>query len=108
MSTAALGRAVGLLGLADAEMVALFKVSPAELAEWKRSGVPATHADVVSTVDDVAKRLAVWLEGGALRSFVRQPRSEFGGKPLLQVLAEQGPVPVHAELDRLLASGLLP
>ena len=34
--------------------------------------------------------------------------SHFGGRPLLQVLAEEGPEPVHAELDRLLASGLLP
>jgi hypothetical protein len=50
----------------------------------------------------------VWLEGDRLRSFVRQPRAEFGGRPLLQVLAEDGPEPVHAELDRLLAAGLLP
>jgi hypothetical protein len=97
-----------VLGLADVEMVALFHVSPAELAQWKRSGVPVEHAATVTAVDDVAKRLSVWLEGDRLRSFVRQPRAEFGGRPLLQVLAEDGPVPVHAELDRLLASGLLP
>jgi hypothetical protein len=108
VTDAGLARAVAVLGLVDVEMVALFHVSPAELARWKRSGVPAEHAATVTDVDDVAKRLSVWLEGDILRSFVRQPRSEFGGRPLLQVLAEDGPLPVHAELDRLLASGLLP
>jgi hypothetical protein len=108
LSTAALVRAVNVLGLVDIEMVALFHVSPAELAQWKRTGVPAERAADVVAVEDVAKRLSVWLEGDRLRSFARQPRSEFGGRPLLQVLAEEGPAPVHAELDRLLASGLLP
>ena len=108
MSDAVLARAISVFGLADVEMVALFHVSPAELARWKRSGVPTEHAATVAAVDDVAKRLSVWLEGDRLRSFARQPRAEFGGRPLLQVLAEEGPEPVHAELDRLLASGLLP
>jgi hypothetical protein len=109
VSDAGLAHAIAVLGLVDVEMVALFHVSLAELARWKRSGaIPAEHAGSVAAVDDVAKRLAVWLEGDRLRSFVRQPRSEFGGRPLLQVLAEDGPAPVHAELDRLLHSGLLP
>ena len=108
MSDAVLARAISVFGLADVEMVALFHVSPADLARWKRSGVPPEHAATVAAVDDVAKRLSVWLEGDRLRSFARQPRAEFGGRPLLQVLAEEGPEPVHAELDRLLASGLLP
>jgi hypothetical protein len=108
VSNAALARAVTVLGLHDIEMVAIFHVSPAELAQWKRGRVPAERAADVAAVEDVAKRLAVWLEGDRLRSFVRQPRSEFGGRPMLQVLAEEGPGPVHAELDRLLASGLLP
>jgi hypothetical protein len=103
-----MARAVAVLGLHDVEMMALFHVSAAELARWKRSSVPAERAADVAAVEDVAKRLAVWLEGEQLRSFARQPRSEFGGRPLLQVLAEEGPAPVHAELDRLLASGLLP
>jgi hypothetical protein len=89
-------------------MVALLHASPAELAQWKLSGVPAERDADLTALDDVAKRLSVWLEGDRLRSFVRQPRGEFGGRPLLQVLAEEGPGPVHAELDRLLASGLLP
>jgi hypothetical protein len=100
--------AIAALGLADVEMLAIFHISAAELAQWKRSGVPAEHAGAAADVADVAKRLSVWLEGDRLRSFVRQPRSEFAGRPLLQVLAEEGPAPVHAELDRLLASGLLP
>jgi len=108
VSGAGLSRAIAVLGLVDVEMLALFHLSPDELARWKRSGVPAEHAAAVTAVDDVAKRLSVWLEADRLRSFVRQPRSEFGGRPLLQVLAEEGPEPVHAELDRLLASGLLP
>ncbi|HXA30383.1 MAG TPA: hypothetical protein VN193_16740 [Candidatus Angelobacter sp.] len=108
MTSAALARAIAVFGLADVEMLALFHISAAELARWKRSGVPAEHAAQVTAVDDVAKRLSVWLEGDRLRTFVRQPRSEFGGRPLIQVLAEEGPAPVHAELDRLLASGLLP
>jgi hypothetical protein len=108
VTTAALTRPVQLLGLTDPELVAIFHISPVELGEWKRSGVPATHAGSVSTLDDIAKRLSVWLEPTQLRYFVRIPRSEFGGRPLLQVLAEEGPEPVHAELDRLLASGLLP
>jgi hypothetical protein len=106
--TAALQRTIAALGLADVEMVALFHVSPAVLTRWKRSGVPAEHAAAVSAVEDVAKRLSVWLEGPQLRSFVRQPRGELGGRPLLQVLADDGPEPVHAELDRMLAAGLLP
>lgn len=108
MSSAALARSVAVLGLVDVEMLALFHISPAELQEWKRSGVPVDHAGDVTAVEDVTKRLAVWLEGDRLRSFVRQPRAEFGGRPLLQVLAEEGPRPVHAALDRLLSSGLLP
>jgi hypothetical protein len=97
-----------VLGLHDVEMQALFHISADELARWKRGRIPAERdADVVA-VEDVAKRLAVWLEGAQLQSFARQPRSELGGRPLLQVLAEEGPAPVHAELDRLLASGLLP
>lgn len=108
MSTAALARAAAALGLHDVEMVALFHVSPAELSQWKRSGVPADRAADVAAVEDVAKRLAVWLEGDQLRTFIRQPRSEFGGRPLIQVLAEEGPRPVHAEIDRLLSLGLLP
>jgi hypothetical protein len=108
MTTATLARTVQVLGLADVEMLAIFHISPAELATWKRSGVPAEQAAAVAAVEDIAKRLAVWLEPGPLRHFVRQPRIEFGGRPLLQVLAEQGPVPVHAEIDRLLAAGLLP
>ena len=108
MSSAALARAVAVLGLHDVELVALFHVSPAEIAAWKRSGVPAERADDVAAVEDVAKRLAVWMEGDRLRSFIRQPRSELGGRPLIQVLAEEGPQPVHAEIDRQLALGLLP
>jgi hypothetical protein len=108
MATAALARAVQVLGLADVEMVAIFHVSSAEIAQWRKGGVPAQHAAAVSAVDDVARRLAVWLEPGPLRAFVRQPRSDFGGRPLLQVLAEEGAAPVHAEIDRLLAAGLLP
>lgn len=108
MTDAALARAIALLGLADVEMLALFHVPPEELARWKRSGVPAERAADVAAVEDVAKRLAVWLEGDQLRSFVRQPRGELGGRPLIQVLAEEGPQPVHAELDRMLAAGLLP
>lgn len=108
MTTATLARAIAVFGLADVEMLALFHITAAELSQWKRSGVPPEHAAQVTAVDDVGKRLSVWLEGDRLRSFVRQPRSEFGGRPLIQVLAEEGPAPVHAELDRLLASGLLP
>jgi hypothetical protein len=108
MSPAALARAVQVLGLADIELVALFHVSPAEIAEWKRSGVPVQHAAAVAAVEDVAKRLAVWLDPGPLRGFVRQPRNELGGRPLLQVLAEEGPAPVHAAIDRMLEAGLLP
>ncbi len=104
----ALARAIQVLALDDAEMVALFHVSPAELTEWRRSGVPAQHAGAVSAVEDVAKRLAVWLDPAQIRSFVRQPRSEFAGRPLLQVLAEEGPEAVHARIDALLASGLIP
>ncbi len=108
MSTAALARAIALLGLHDVELMALFHVDAAELARWKRSGVPAERAADVAAVEDVAKRLAVWLEPDRLRSFVRAPRQDFGGRPLIQVLAEQGPAPVHAEIDRQLALGLLP
>ncbi|HZS15796.1 MAG TPA: hypothetical protein VFC09_14470 [Candidatus Dormibacteraeota bacterium] len=108
MSTAELQRAAAVLGLAEVEMLALYHVAAEELARWRRSGVPAEHRASVAAVEDVAKRLSVWMEGDRLRSFVRQPRAEFGGRPLLQVLAEEGPQPVHAELDRLLASGLLP
>jgi hypothetical protein len=108
VTTAALTRPIQVLGLADPELVAIFHISPVELAEWKRSGVPATHAAAVATLDDIAKRLSVWLEPTQIRHFVRIPRSEFSGRPLLQVLAEDGPEPVHAELDRLLTSGLLP
>lgn len=108
MTTGALVRAIAVLGLHDVELVALLHVSPAELAQWKRSGVPAERAGDVAAIEDVARRLAVWLEGDRLRSFVRRPRSEFGGRPLLQVLAEEGPAPVHAEIDRQLALGLLP
>lgn len=108
MTAAALARAIAVFGLHDVELVAIFHVSPAELAAWKRSGVPDERAADVAAVEDVAKRLAVWLEPGPLRSFVRRPRPELGGRPLLQVLAEQGPQPVHAEIDRLLAAGLLP
>jgi hypothetical protein len=70
--------------------------------------VPAERAADVAAVEDVAKRLAVWMEGDRLRSFVRQPRSDLGGRPLIQVLAEEGPKPVHAEIDRQLSLGLLP
>jgi hypothetical protein len=108
VSTAALDHAIHLLGLRDPELVAIFHVSPVELAEWKRAGVPATHAAAVTALDDIAKRLAVWLDGAQLRHFVRQPRAEFGGRPLLQVLAEESPEPIHTELDRMLAAGLLP
>ncbi|HEV7677664.1 MAG TPA: hypothetical protein VGQ42_03765 [Candidatus Dormibacteraeota bacterium] len=108
MSTPALRHAIQLLGLHDPELVAIFKIRPVELAEWKRGAVPATQAAAVTALDDIAKRLAVWLDRAQLQSFVRQPRAEFGGRPLLQVLAEEGPEPVHAELDRLLAAGLLP
>jgi hypothetical protein len=108
VTTAALARAVAVLGLHDVELVAIFHVSADELARWKRSGVPAERAADVAAVEDVAKRLAVWLEGDPLRSYVRQPRPELGGRPLLQVLAEEGPQPVHAEIDRQLALGLLP
>lgn len=105
---AAFARAVAVLGLHDVEILALFHISAAELAEWRRGGVPDGQAAQVGAVGDVAKRLSVWLEGDRLRSFIRQPRSEFGGRPLIQVLAEQGPEPVHAEIDRLLSLGLLP
>ena len=108
MSTAALARAVALLGLHDVELIALFHVPPDEIARWKRSGVPAERAADVAAVEDVAKRLAVWMEGDRLRSFIRQPRADLGGRPLIQVLAEEGPRPVHAEIDRQLALGLLP
>jgi hypothetical protein len=108
VTSPALARAIELLGLTDAEMVALFHVSPAELAEWRKGDVPATHAADVAAVEDVAKRLAVWLDPAQLRHFVRQPRAELGGRPLLQALAEDGAQPVHAAVDRLLASGLLP
>jgi len=108
VSAATLDHAVQVLGLHDAELVALLHASPAEVAQWRTAGVPAQHGDAVATLDDVAKRLSVWVDGAQLRHFVRQPRAEFGGRPLLQVLAEDGPAPVHAELDRLLASGLLP
>lgn len=108
MSGAALARAVAVLGLHDVELAAIFHLSPAEVAEWKRGRVPAERAADVAAVEDVAKRLAVWLEGDRLRSFVRQPRSDFGGRPLLQVLAEDGAAPVHAEIDRQLALGLMP
>ena len=108
MSVQALARAAQVLGLHDVEMQALFHIDAAELQQWKRGRIPAERDADVAAVEDVAKRLAVWLEGDQLRSFARQPRSEFGGRPLLQVLAEQGPALVHAELDRLLAAGLLP
>jgi hypothetical protein len=108
VTSAALARAVQVLGLGDAEVVAIFHVSPAELAGWRKGGVPAEHAGVVSTVEDVAKRLAVWLDPGQLRHAVRQPRADLGGRSLLQVLAEDGPDAVHAEVDRMLASGHLP
>lgn len=108
MSPAALARAVQTLGLTDPELVALFGISPAELAEWKRSGVPAQHAATVAALDDVSRRLAVWLDAGRLRGLVRQPRSEYGGRTLLQLLATEGAGPVHAEIDRLLSLGLLP
>ena len=108
MSTAALARAIALLGLHDVELVALFHVPADEIARWKRSGVPEERAADVAAVEDVARRLAVWLEGDRLRSFIRQPRADLGGRPLIQVLAEEGPAPVHAEIDRQLALGLLP
>jgi hypothetical protein len=108
VTTAALARAVQVLGLHDVEMVAIFHISPAELAQWKRSGVPPDHAAAVGTVEDIAKRLAVWLEPGPLQHFVRVRRAELGGRPLLQLLAEDGPDAVHAEIDRMLAAGELP
>jgi hypothetical protein len=108
VSTPALDHAIQLLGLRDPELVAIFHVSPVELGAWKRAEVPATHAVAVTALDDIAKRLAVWLDRAQLSHFVRQPRAEFGGRPLLQVLAEEGPEPIHAELDRMLAAGLLP
>lgn len=108
MSGPELQRAIQLLGLSDAEVAALFRVSPAELAMWRRGGVPEQHAAAVAAVDDVARRLSVWIDPAQLRHFVRQPRSEFAGRPLLQALAEDGPDSVHATVDRLLASGLLP
>lgn len=108
MASPPLARAIEAFGLSDAEMVALFHVSPAELAEWRKHGVPAQHAADVAAVEDVAKRLAVWLDAGQLRHFVRQPRAELGGRPLLQALSDDGPQPCHAAIDRLLASGLLP
>ena len=108
MSSAALERATQLLGLHDAELQALLHVDAAELAAWRRGGVPADSAAVIGALEDVAKRLAVWIDPAQLRHFVRQPRSEFGGRPLRQALAEDGAESVHATVDRLLASGLLP
>ena len=108
MSSSALERATQLLGLHDTELVALLHVSPAELASWRRGGVPQDQAAAVGALEDVAKRLAVWIEPAQLRHFVRQPRSEFAGRPLLQALAEDGADSVHAAVDHLLASGLLP
>jgi hypothetical protein len=90
------------------ELMALFHIPADEVARWKRSGVPPERAADVAAVDDVARRLAVWLEGDRLRSFIRRPRSELGGRPLIQVLADEGAEPVHAEIDRQLALGLLP
>ena len=96
------------LGLHDVEMAALFHVTTAEVAEWRRTGVPEAGEASVRTVEDVAKRLAVWIEPERLADFVRRPRVEFSGRPLLQALAEDGPESVHAEIDRMLAAGVLP
>jgi len=108
LSTAALARAVQVLELHDIELQALFHISADELSRWKRSGVPADREADVAAVEDVARRLAVWLDPAPLRMFVRRPRGELGGRVLLQVLAEDGPAAVHAEIDRLLAAGELP
>lgn len=108
MSTAALARTVQVLELHDVELQALFHITPEELGRWKRSGVPAEREADVAAVEDVARRLAVWLDPGPLQMFVRRPRGELGGRVLLQVLAEDGPGAVHAEIDRLLAAGELP
>jgi len=108
MTSAALARTVQALELHDVEVQALFHISAEELARWRRSGVPAEREADVAAVEDVARRLSVWLEPGPLQGFVRRRRGELGGRVLLQVLAEDGPAAVHAEIDRLLAAGELP
>jgi len=95
-ASAMLARVVDLFGLNLTELGRLFGSSRQAATNWLRDGLPPARLPKAQAVLDLGELLTRQLKPGRLPAVVRRPADAYGGKTMLEVIAEDG----HEELLR--------
>ena len=94
-----------ILGLSSVEMAGLFHISEAELAQWRRDGVPSLRKATAGRLLDLARLLRDQIIPERIPEIVRTREEWLGNRSILEVLGDEGVDPIYVYLDRLFLSG---
>ena len=75
------------LGLSVHETADMMNVSPNEIGDWLRDGVPDTQHAKLGAVTQIADILSYRLKDGAVPEVVRTRSAAYGDRTVLEVLA---------------------
>lgn len=95
-ASAMLARVVDLFGLNLTELGRLFGSSRQAATQWLRDGLPPARLPKAQAILALAELLTRRLKPGRLPAVVRRPAQAYGGRSMLEVIAEDG----HEELLR--------
>ena len=83
-----LNRLSGLWDLQPGEVAAIFGVTEAAVAKWRRSGVPADHRTALSDLASATDELEARVRRGRISAVVRQPAGPAEESSLLDLALE--------------------
>lgn len=88
----------GTLGLTQTELARLFGVRRQALDQWAVRGVPAERQEKLATLGEIADLLTVRLKRDRIPGVVRRAAPSYGGRSLLEAIADGQETLVLAEL----------
>ena len=86
------------LGLTQTELSRLFGVRRQAIGQWEARGVPSERAEKLATLGEIADLLAAKLKRDRIPGIARRASPAYGGRSILQAIADGGEDLVLAEL----------
>ena len=93
-----LRRVMTVLGVTETELAGFFGTDGSDVALWLDNGIPVERESLVATVIAVVDMLGRKIRVDRVPAVVRRPSERFGGRSILEALA-QGPAEVMRVLE---------
>ncbi len=98
LATRLLDRIKEVFGLSETELSALFGVSRPAVAKWRSAGIPMERIADVDRVTELAEYFHRKFIPLRIPQIVREPGYEDDRRSFLEIIREEGVLPVYADL----------